>query len=327
MKRLATLTLALLCALLALAGCTPSESPAPAEKTKIRLAGMTGPTSIGLVKLLYDNDKDAAANDYDFTMVGTPDEITAGIINGSFDIAAVPCNLASVLYNNTDGKIKLLGINTLSVLYIVETGNDINTAADLRGKTIYTTGKGATPEMTLNFLLLQNGIDPASDVTIEFRSEAAEVAALLAEGDGIAMLPQPFVTTALNKNERLRVALDVSAEWDKISGGSSAVVTGVTIVRAEFLENNKAAVDAFWEEYTASAAFVNQNIDEAAELVGALGIVPAAVAKQAIPHCNIAAVGGDEMETLVGGYLTVLFEQNPKAVGGKLPDAGFYYKK
>ena len=204
------------------------------DKVKVNVASLKGPTSMGLVKIMEDNENGESANDYNFSVVGTPDEISPGIIGGDFDIAALPANLASVLYNKSNGGVVVVGINTLGVLYIVETGEQINSVEDLRGKTIYSTGKGTTPEYTLNYLLTSNGIDPEKDVTIEYKSEATEVAALLSEADdGVAMLPQPYVTTVIMNNDKVRIALDVAEEWEKVDDSGSAVTTGVVVVNKD----------------------------------------------------------------------------------------------
>lgn len=308
---------------------TPADDvTTPAEDVKddtvIRIGGMTGPTSIGLVKVMEDNDAGTAKNKYDFTIVGAADEITPKLIKGELDIAALPANVASVLYNNTDGKVKLLAINTLGVLYIVQKGETVASVADLRGKTIYATGKGQTPEFTLRYILSQNGIDPDNDVTIEFKSEPAEIVGILKNGNGIAMLPQPFVTVAKGQVEGLETALDLTAEWDKVGNGTQ-LLTGTLVIRAAFAEEHPALVAAFLEEYKASTEYVNANVEDAANLVEKFGIFKAAVAKVAIPQCNITFIAGNDMKPLVDGYLKVLFEQKEAAVGGKLPDDAFYY--
>jgi NitT/TauT family transport system substrate-binding protein len=297
----------------------------PVEKTDIKIAALKGATAIGMVKLMEDASNATAANNYQFTVAGTADEITAGLMKGDFDVAAVPCNLASVLYNKTEGQIKLAGINTLGVLYIVETGDTIKTVEDLKGKTIYSTGIGTTPQYTLNYLLSSYGIDPEKDVTIEYKAEATEVAAMLTEADNaIAMLPQPYVTTVLMSNDKVRIALDVAKEWEAVNKDSS-VVTGVVVVRKQFLEENPDAFAAFLEEYKLSAEYANTNLEEASALVEKYGIFKAAPVKKAIPYCNITLITGEEMKTKVGGYLQTLFDQNPQSVGGKLPADDFYY--
>ncbi len=307
----------------------PSSQTPETEPVDIRIAALKGPTAMGMVKLMSDNEEGKTSNSYTVDIYGTADELTPKLISGELDVAAVPCNLASVLYNKTNGEVQLAAINTLGVLYIVETGNGIQSVEDLKGKTIYSTGKGTTPEYALNYVLSQNGIDPAKDVTIEYKSESTEVAALLAEGENvIAMLPQPYVTTVALKNEKLRIALDMTKEWQAAAGeGGSGLVTGVLVVRKEFAQQNKAAFDAFLDEYKASAEYVAQNTDEAAPLVAKYDIVPEPVAKKALPYCNISYIDGEEMVSRAGGYLKVLFEQNPKSVGGALPDDSFYYTR
>ena len=272
---------------------------------------------------MQDAENGETFNTYDVAMYGTADEITAGIANGTIDIANVPCNLASVLYNKTEGAISVAAINTLGVLYVVETGDTIQSVEDLRGKTIYSTGKGTTPEYALNYILNANGIDPEKDVTIEYKSESTEVAAVLADAeDAIAVLPQPFVTTAMMQNENLRIALSLTDEWDAVQGeGGSTLVTGVTIVRNAVLEENPQAFAEFMKEYEASIAYTETNPEEAAALIAGYEIVPKEpVALKALPYCNIRFVAGDEMKAKVSGYLEVLFDADPKSVGGTLPD-------
>jgi NitT/TauT family transport system substrate-binding protein len=310
----------------AAASSTSSEaSSQPYEGIDIRIAGLKGPTSMGMVKLMEEAEEGNTANDYTFTIAGSADEVTPKLTQGEYDIAAVPANLASVLYNNTDGQVQLLAINTLGVLYIVDKGDTVQSIDDLRGQTIYATGKGSTPEYTLNYILSQNGIDPEKDVTIEWYSEPTEVVQLLAQGEnGIAMLPQPYVTVAQTQVEGLRVAIDLNQAWEDLDNGSLPI-TGVLVVRTEFAEKHPEQIAEFLKEYQESTQWVNANVAEAAQLVEKFGIVKAAVAEKAIPYCNITYIAGTEMKTAMSGYLEVLYEQNPKAVGGKLPGDSFYY--
>ena len=328
MKRILSLVLALVM-LLALGACASAETTETAEKTVIRIGSLKGPTTMGIVKLMQDDKAETSVNDYEFTMAGTADEIVPLLMKGELDAALVPANLASVLFNKTketEQAIQVVGINTLGVLYVIEAGETIQTVEDLRGKTIYSTGKGTTPEYGLNYVLSMNGIDPAKDVTVEFKSEATEVAAALANGAAsIAVLPQPFVTATMMQNENLRIALSLTDEWAKVNK-ESAMLTGVAVVRKAFIEENPEAVAAFLTEYAASTEYVNANAAEAAEWIAELGIVAKApLAQKAIPACNIVMITGEEMKTKVSGYLTALFEQNPAAVGGELPDDAFYF--
>lgn len=308
----------------------PEEEEVVYEDADVRIAALKGPTAMGMVQLMdaADND-DTASNHYTFTIAAAPDEITPLIVQGNVDIAAVPANLASVLFNKTEGKVQVLAINTLGVLYIVENGETISSVEDLKGKTIYASGKGATPEFALNYMLSSNGIDPEKDVTIEYKSEHAEcVAALTNDEDGVAMLPQPFATTALMQNENMRIALDMTAEWEsaaKASGSNASLVTGVVVARTDFVNEHPYAVKLFMEQYAESTTFTNDNVEEASELIEKYDIIKAAVAKQAIPYCNITCISGTDMKDKLSGYLQELFNQNPEAVGGKLPTDEFYY--
>lgn len=337
MKRNKLLALLLsLCLLVALcAGCgAPKEAADPApdagktetEAVTIRLGGLKGPTSMGMVKLLADNEAGTTENKYTFTMAGSADELTPKLLQGELDILAVPANLGAILYNNSQGAVQYLATNTLGVIYIVEKGGSTVTDWNsLKGQTIYATGKGSTPEYALNYLLKQNGLDPASDVTIQWKSEPTEIVAQMAAQDHvIAMLPQPFVTVAQGKFPELKVAMDLTKEWEALDNGSQLVTAGL-VVRAEFAKEHPDAVATFLKEYAASTQYVNDNVKEAAALVGQYNIVDAAVAEKAIPACNIVCVTGEEMKTALSGYFQVLFDQNPKAVGGQMPGDDFYY--
>ena len=319
MKKIISAILCAVMLIVAVAGC------GSAEKTAVRIAGMTGPTGMGLAKLLEDDEQGVSANDYQFTLAGTANEINPMMINKELDIAAVPANVASVLYNKTSGGIKVLAVNTLGVIYIVNTDGTIASLSDLVGKTIYATGQGATPEYTLRYILSSNGIDPDNDVTIEFKSEPAEVVSLMATGEcTVAMLPQPYVTVAQTKVENVQAVIDLTEEWNKI-GGEGMCLTGVVIASTEFVENNPEAVKAFLKEYEASINYANENVEDAAQLIGKFEIVAAGVAQKALPACNLTYIAGEEMKTALEGYLTVLFEQNPAAVGGAMPADDFYY--
>lgn len=311
----------------------PGEESAeeePNEVIPVNVIALKGPTAMGMAQMMDSNAGDITEGaDFSFQLLAAPDEVAPLIIQGKADIAAVPANLASVIYNKTEGGVQVLNINTLGVIYIIEKGEAVNSTADLAGKTIYASGQGATPEYALRFILSENGIDPDNDVNIEWKSEHAEcLSALLESEDGVAMLPQPFVTTAMSKAEGLRVALDLTEEWAKTqetSSNPSELITGVTIVRKEFAEAHPEVVAAFMAKYEESVGFVNNNVSDAAAMIEALDIVPAAIAEKAIPACNIVFVDGSEMKHALGGYLSVLASQNPQAVGGAVPGDDFYY--
>lgn len=327
MKKLTFFLISAVLGALLMTGCgAAKQTQTAAEPVTVNIAALKGPTAMGMVSFMDKADSGSLTdNNYHFEIVAAADEVTPKLVQGQVDIAAVPANLASVLYNNTEGKVEVLAVNTLGVIYIVESGDMVSDIGDLKGKTIYASGKGATPEYALNFILEQNGIDPEKDLTIEWKGEHAEcLSALMAEENAIAMLPQPFVTTAQTKSDKIRVALDLTEEWDKL-GVESSLLTGVVVARKEFVESNPAAVEAFMEHYGASVTFVNENVEDAAALIGKYDIVPAAVAVKAVPDCNIVFITGDEMKQKLSGYLAVLLEQNPKSVGGALLADDFYY--
>ena len=308
---------------LILTGCASDKQGTSAE---INIGCMKGPTAIGMIKLLSDSDEGTTQNIYHYTIAGTADELSAALIQGDMDIAAVPCNLASVLYNRTEGEIVTVAINTLGVLYIVEEGETIHSVTDLQGKTIYSTGQGTTPEYTLRYLLMVNGLDPDRDVSIEYKSESPEVVAILAQNsDAVAMLPQPYVTSALNNNGNLRIALDVTKEWEA-SSEDSTVVTGVIVARKDFINEHKEAFTAFLSEYKASTAYANECATETSLLLEKFDIFKAAIAEKAIPFCNVTYIDGAEMEAKVTAYLQVLYGQNPNAVGGSVQEGMFWFE-
>lgn len=312
---------------------TAEETKAETSEAKesdadaIRVGSLKGPTTIGLVSLMDKASKGEAEGSYEFTMAADASELAAQMVSGDLDIALVPANLAGVLYQKTKQGVEVIDINTLGVLYVVSSDDSIQSIGDLKGKTLYMTGKGTTPDYVLQYLLSANSMSTA-DLTIEYKSEATEVAAVLKENaDAIGLLPQPFVTAAMAQNENLKMVLNLTEEWDKIQPeNGSSLVTGVTVCRKEVIEQEPEAVDTFLKEHEESAAYVNANVEEAAQLVAAAGIIEKApIAAKAIPYCSITYLDGEDMKTRLSGYLEVLFEQDPSSVGGQLPDDGFYY--
>jgi NitT/TauT family transport system substrate-binding protein len=295
-----------------------SEGEAPTEPAEpIRVAALAGPTGMGLAYMMKDMQ-----DSYTVELFTAPDQVTAKVINGEVDIAAVPINLASVLYNKTEGKVSVIGVNTLGVLYILENGNTIGSIADLAGKKICSTGQGSTPEYILQYLLAANGL--TDSVEVEFYADNSELIAKLADGSvQIALLPEPHVSIASAQSENIRVALKVNDLWNEQN--DTQLVQGVYIVRNDFLEANKARVDAFLNDAQISATKVVSEEDAAAVIVaqGIIGKEP--IAKKAIPNCNITLIKGEEMHKTVAAMLQVLFDANPKSIGGKMPLDDFYY--
>lgn len=310
--------------ILSVTGCS---NKADEEKT-IRVAALNGPTGMGMVKLMEDSNEEKTNLDYDFTLTSSPNDLNGKIINGEVDIAAVPTNLAMILHNRTEGQVQLAAVNTLGVLYVLENGETISSIEDLRGKTINVSGKGSMPDFLFQYLLNKNNLTVNEDVIVDFTLEHADLGAAVAEEDvDIALLPQPHVTTARMKNENVRIALDITEEWEKASDGKELIM-GVIIVQKEFAENNKELLDTFLDEYKQSVNFANENVEKTAELVEKYGILPnAQIAKNAIPYSNIVYRDASEAKESLQEIFEILHSFEPNSVGGKIADDEFYYEK
>lgn len=314
-----------------LAGCANvsvsvrSESDSnEASTTAINVACLKGPTAIGLVHLMDSSKQLKSENNYNFNMYTGADEILPQMVSGDMDIALVPANVACVLYNKTKGAVSVMDINTLGVLNAVSGDESVDGIASLSGRTVYLTGKGTTPDYVLNYLLSQNEV---SDVTLEYKSEPTEVVAILTDNpDAIGILPQPFATASTMKNQELKIVMSLTEEWDKLNSESS-MVTGVTVVRNDFLKENPEACIAFLNDHKESVYRVLEDVDKTAQLCVDAGIMDNPnLAKAAIPECNVTCIDGDELKTRLSGYLKVLYEADPTSVGGALPGDDFYYE-
>lgn len=343
-----TLSLALTAGLAACSTQAPPESTAPAAETQtpaaetavpyqtVHLGLLSGPTGMGAAKMLADNDEAYAQVEagtyeggtllrYEVTLGSDPaNDIVPRLTNGELDIAAIPTNLAATLYNRTDGGIKLLALNTLGVLHILENGDTVNSLADLEGRTLYATGQGSNPEYVLNYLLEANGLDPAADVDIQWLA-SEELTARMASGDiDLCMLPVPAATTVMMQNSDVRDAIDLNDAWTE-SGAQGTFTMGCLVARTEWLEGNSELVPGILAEYAASIDYANSSPEEAAALIERYGIVPkAAVAQAAIPQANMVCVTGEDMKG-IADYYQVLFDADPTSIGGAIPGEDFYY--
>ena len=293
-------------------------APAAGMAEPLRVGALKGPTAMGLVKLMEDSE---GGEDYLFTLAASPDTLIPGLLQGEIDLACIPANLAAILYANTDGAVRAVNINTLGVLYLLERGEGVRQLSDLKGRTIYASGKASTPEYVLSHLLALAGV---TDVNVEWKSEHAEaLVALMNDPAGVAMLPQPFATLALEKSPDIRVAADLNREWEAFSGG--VLITGVTVARKELTEGNTVALDRFLSDHQDSVRFVSGNTSRAAALIGKYGILNAQTAEKALPYCAVAFVQGHEMKEMLDAFYQVLFRQNPASTGGRIPDDALYY--
>lgn len=311
---------------------TEAPTTTAPKKPEVRITTIAGPTGVGMAQLRAQNDAQKTANAYDFDVVDDPTKAVAAVSNGSTDIAAVPTNLAATLYKKTSGKVQILAVNTLGVLYMLDNGAGIKAVADLKGKEIYSSGQGANPEYVLRYILEKNGLNPDKDVKLHFVEDNDALTAAIVQGAAqVAMVPEPKVTVCLVQMKAAgktvpTVALNMTEEWNKVAGGSSTLMMGCVIARKEFVEKNGAAVQAFLKEYESSITAVKSDVEAAAGWCETYKIIPkAAIAKQAIPRCGLTFVTGAAMKQQLSGYLDVLFKANPKVVGGSMPADDFYY--
>lgn len=310
--------LAILLSLIIIIGATACSKTKKTDVT-VNIGVLKGPTGMSAAWLMDQNDQKLSANEYNFTVAGTPDAITGQLINGDMDIAALPTNAISALYNKTEGKISVLGVNALGVLYILENGNSINSVSDLAGKTVLASGKGSTAEYVLNYILEKNGVI----AEIVWAAEHSEAATLALKGDyDIIMLPEPFVTNVTAKSDAFRVALDLTEEWEALGNGE--LTMGGIAVRTAFLEEHPDAVKAFVDEYGKSVAFTNSQPEDAAKLIAKYEIAAEEVAKNAIPRCNIVWLHGKDYKAVLENFLGVVYDANPAGIGGKMPGDDFY---
>jgi len=297
---------------------------ATTERKELKIITLKGPTGMGMVQLMENDEAGTSAVDYTFEIVGAPDQIIGKVVKGEVDIAAVPTNLASILNVKTEGKVQLLAVNTLGVLYILENGEEIQSIEDLKGKTLRASGKGASPEYILNYVLAENGL--TDDVTVEYAVEHAELATTTTAGDTtLALLPQPFVTSTLLGNADVRIALDLTSEWEKVTDGS-VLPMGAIIVNKAFAEENPEVIANFMTEYYASVEFVNADPAAAGVLIEKFEILPkAALATKAIPNCNITLIDAQTSKDSIMKFYEILKSYDPKSIGGTMPEDSFFY--
>ena len=320
--------------LLCLTACGEQDVVAGAEQREreaidVNIYVLSGPTGIGAMNLWAKSDSGETFDRYHFTMPGSNDEVVAAVSNGTTDIACVATNLAATLYNKTDAGVICLAVNTLGVLHLLTNDEGLDSIADLAGKTIYLPGQGANPEYILRYVLTGNGLDPDSDVTLSFVGEGSELLTVWqSEPDAVIMAPQPVATSIRMKYENAAEAFDMTEEWDKIAGGDSTLMMGCVIVRDEFCAQYPQTVEAFMQEYAASIELAQTDVAGTAALCEQYGLIPkAALAEKAIPACGVTYMDDDAMKQQLSGYLQVMFDANPKSVGGKLPGDDFYYAK
>lgn len=299
------------------------------DATEVNVGMIMGPPSMGMGWMIHENEEGNTYNDYNFEVGGVDYTALASKLNtGDYDIIHCPSNVGAILYNNKDLKeeVEVIDISNLGLLYILTTDDSIKSMDDLKGRTVYSIGEGGPPEYTFGYLLDQEGL--SDDVNFSFRSTPFEVLNLLQDEEhSIALLPQPFVEVAKLLVPDLKVPIDITEEWDnlKLESGAESVTT-ITIVRKKFLEEHEQAVVEYLNLLKKSVAYSLSHVDEAAEWTDTYEtFLNPEVAADAIPYVNMCAITGQEMKEKLEGFLKIMYDYNPDAVGGSMPDDDFYY--
>lgn len=297
-----------------------------AESAGINVMVLPGTTGLSLVKLLEDQPGlGGVAADY--SVIKTPELMTARIIAGEADIAALPTNTAAILYNKGVA-VQLAAVTNWGVNYVIGRDASVRTWADLKGKDLALTGRGATPEILFRHFAAANGVNPDADVRVQYCQTAAELTQLALAGRAdLAVLPEPWVTEALRKDPSLKVLLDFQAEWRRLEKRDESYPQSCLVIRADLAKTGNRAVQEFLRLAAEASDWVNAHPSEAGRLAEKYVQISAEAARDAIPRCNLRFVEASRAQAEIDYYLRRLFAFDPQSVGGRLPDARFYLAK
>jgi len=301
----------------------------PDEHVSVSIASLKGPTSIGMIKLIDDSSSIDSDNvSVSLEVIPSPDLLVPRLLNEELDIAAVPVNVASKVYNLTKGKYELAVINTLGVLYVLSADKSINSLEDLKGQTIYCGTPGATPDFILKNLMNKNNLKPDEDILIDYSLNNSELAQAVIGGDiEYAILPEPFATMVSMKNKDIKRCINIQEEWNNVEE-SAEIVMGALVVKKEFRENNTEFLNKFLKEYETSVSWVNDNLVEGGKLLEKHEILPSSkIAELSIPNCNIVYIDAQSKKDEILNFLKILYDFDKKSIGGKLPDENFFMEK
>ncbi len=338
LTKILALTLALLMLLPFVVACTDGTqsdtdttadsadgTKAPDTSLEIKIYALNGTTALGMAQMIDTVNKETATMNYDISLHTAADAITGAIVSGECNIAALPTNVAVRLFNKSEGKLQLLALNTLGVLYLLQNGENITSLSDLEGKTVYVPGAGANPEYITAALLESAGVENVTIDATTYNSPDALQAAITANQISLAVLPEPKVTATTSSNADVKVALNLTDEWEAVNG-ENTLVQGCLVVNTAFAKEHPAEVAKFLEDYKASVEFIQAGSDEAIQMIVDAGILPKVqMAKKALPNCNICFIAGNDMKSVMDTFCQKIFAYDVKSIGGKLPTDDFYY--
>ena len=333
MKKNVLVWLVLTVFVLSAAGCSSApkdnaDQAPPTEAVNFKAAVLRGPTAVGMIKMMDAQPGMGENVKVEYLVEQSPDTLSSKLLTGEIEMATIPTNMAAKLYNK-GVNYQLAAMNTWGVMYVITNGVNINSWADLKGKQVDTAAQGAASDVVFRYLLNKNGINPDKDLTLKYIPSPVEQAQLAIAGNSkITVLPEPWVSTVLGKNKDTKLALDIQQEWTRINGADVPFAQTCLVVKADFASKNPEIMARFLQEYAASIDWANKNTAAAGALVTKHNIgIPADVAAEAIPRCNLRYASSTESQAAVEKYLQVLLEFSPDSIGGKLPDAKFYYQK
>ncbi len=360
MRRITSLLLIFMLAMVTMAGCAPKEpvnqdaqafleetentvapeeaseeankeaEPAadqavPEEPIVVKVGVPAGVTAMSMLGAMREEERGPIS--FEFDIIPTPDLIAAKLINKEVDFIVLPTNLASILYNK-GVEYKLAGSSIWGTLYMISS-EEITDWADLKGKEIYTIGRGLTPDVMLRYLLENKGINPDEDVTITYLSGATELAPTFISGRStVSVIPEPMLSAVLMKKPEANVVFDFQKEWAGITGTGESYPQASVMVQNAFVEAHPQAVQAVLAEFERSAKWINEDTEAAGAFAETLDMgLKKAIVVNAVERSNIRFVGVEEAKPEIETYLSVLMDASEKLIGGKMPDEAFYFAK
>ncbi|WP_444464704.1 ABC transporter substrate-binding protein [Rhodobacter capsulatus] len=262
-----------------------------------------------------------------FTPWRDPDELRAGLTSGRMQVVIVPSNAAANLYNRGLG-LRMVNAMTLGLNYLVARDPGLDSAAKLAGRRVALPFRNDTPDILLRRVLAEAGVEEG-DLTVVPAATPIEAVQLLLSGRAeAAMLPEPATTLAemraLQAGQQLFRVLDLQAEWGKITGLGPALPQAGLAAMPDFDTAHPGAIEAIHAALAATLPEVLAAPDLAAASASpALGL-PAPILAKSIPRSALTVTPARQLRPAFEAMFTAVAEVDPKAIGGHLPDDGFY---
>ena len=237
---------------------------------------------------------------------------------GENAIVLMTAGRAARMYQISSGEYQMLAITNLCGPQLLVKGASPSSWDELRGRTIHAKANDPDQIAILRHLLVENGLDPDMNVTIETDSSPYYRPEDSQKGD-VYLLDPYNAAAAMAADSSLTLLADLGEEWADLSLGQ--IVAGCAVARTEFVQAHPEAISAFLSGMEQSSAAMSDP-DTA---VNYWSNPNQDVLLAALPHCGIAFVTGQDMKDLAEDYYLSLFQADPDAIGGGLPYDDFYY--